>query len=163
MEPCMRSLVCVRTCFQEKRVVDRRRGQIRSIRFVSYYAYLTSAMTHIQVRGDLICTLFKWSSHSLVSSIVTRIVLIGVGLLRIGTCKLAFSGGKIQLLMTVTSSTIGLMWKGMHPWNFEEFIGHSVVECLRTSYGQKRRSWCEGRIDGAERMVALEEAKDSGQ
>ena len=66
-------------------------------------------MTHIQVRGDLMCTLFNWGSHSLVSSTVTRIVWIGVGLLRIGTCKLAFSGGKFQLLMTVTSSTIGLM------------------------------------------------------
>jgi len=147
MEQCIRSLVCVRTCFQEKRVVDRRRGQIRAIRFVSYYACLTSAMTHIQVRGDLMCTLFKWSSHSLVSSIVTRIVLIGVELLRIGTCKLAFSGGKIQLLMTVTSSTMGLMWKGMHPWNSEELIGHSVVECGRTSYGQKWRSWRGKMID----------------
>jgi len=137
MEPYIRGLVCVRTCFQEKRVVDRRRGQIRAICFVSYYAYLTSAMTYIQVRGDLICTLFKRNSHSLVSGIVMRIILISVGLLRIGTCKLAFGGGKIQLLMTVTSSTIGLMWKGMHPWNSEELIGHSAVECVRTSYGQK--------------------------
>jgi len=91
------------------------RGQIRAIRcsfFVSYYAYLTSAMTHIQVRGDLMCTLFNWSPHQtqiFISSIVTRIVWISVGLLRIGTCKLVFSGGKIQLLMTVRSSTIGLM------------------------------------------------------
>ena len=48
-----------------------------------------SAMTHIQVRGDLMWTLFSWSPHQteiLVSSVVTRIVWIGVGLLRIGTC-----------------------------------------------------------------------------
>jgi len=48
-----------------------------------------SAMTHIQIRGDLMWTLFSWSPHQteiLVSSVVTRIVWTGVGLLRIGTC-----------------------------------------------------------------------------
>jgi len=73
---------------------------------------LTSAMTHIRVAGDQMCTLFNWSPHQteiLISSIVTKIVWIGVGLLRIGTCELAFSSGKIQLVMTVTSSTIGSM------------------------------------------------------
>jgi len=48
-------------------------------------------------------------------------------------------------------------------WNSEELIGHSVVECLRMSWGQKQRSWRGERKDEAERMVALEEAKDSGQ
>ena len=44
----------------------------------------------------------------------------------------------------------------MHPWvfwNSEELIGHSVFECLRTPYGQKRRSWRGERIDEAERMA----------
>jgi len=55
-------------------------------------------MTHIQVHGDPMWTLFSWNPHPteiFVSSIVTRIVWIGVGLLRIGTCELASSGGKI--------------------------------------------------------------------
>jgi len=48
-------------------------------------------------------------------------------------------------------------------WNSEELIGHSVVERLRMSWNRKRRSWRGRRKDEAERMVALEEAKDSGQ
>ena len=38
---------------------------------------LTSAMTHIRVAGDQMCTLFNWSPHQteiLISSIVTKIV-----------------------------------------------------------------------------------------
>jgi len=38
-------------------------------------------------------------------------------------------------------------------WDSEELIGHSVFECLRTPYGQKRRSWRGERIDEAERMA----------
>ena len=54
----------------------------------------------------------------------------------------------------------------MGPWVFwssEELIGHSVVERLRMSWNRKRRSWRGRRKDEAERMVALEEAKGSGQ